>query len=110
MGIDILEGRGINTYRKEKDFLLDPTYIQFFSTETCNESNYMISKRNPNLVLLTPSPGYFINEEENQIILDFKKDKLENTGYMIKFDIYDENSVSDAGCGRHSLLQTVHGL
>lgn len=54
----------LNVEGEEKDFLLDPTYIQFFSTETCNESNYMISKRNPNLVLLTPSPGYFINEED----------------------------------------------
>ena len=54
----------LNVEGEEKDYLLDPTYIQFFSTETCNESNYMISKRNPNLVLLTPSPGYFINEED----------------------------------------------
>lgn len=54
----------LNVEGEEKDFLLDPTYIQFFSEETCSDANYMISKRNPNLVLLTPSPGYFIKSED----------------------------------------------
>ena len=58
----------LNVEGEEKDFLLDPTYIQFFSEETCNDANYMISKRNPNLVLLTPSPGYFIKPEDMDAI------------------------------------------
>ena len=46
-----------------KYYLLDPTYIQFFKSEKCNNSNYFISPLFKNTVLLTPDPGFFIKEE-----------------------------------------------
>lgn len=54
----------LNVEGEEKDYLVDPTYIQFFRKEKCNASNYVISTKVPNLVLLTPHPGYFIKEED----------------------------------------------
>lgn len=54
----------LNVEGEEKDYLLDPTYIQFFTKEKCNKERYVVSTRNPNLVLLTPAPGFFIKEED----------------------------------------------
>ena len=56
----------LNVEGEEKDYLVDPTYIQFFTQDTCNESNFVVSTKNPNLILLTPSPGYFISNQDNE--------------------------------------------
>lgn len=48
---------------KIKNYLIDPTYIQFFKKDKCNENNYYISANYNNMILLTPDPGYFIKEE-----------------------------------------------
>lgn len=56
----------LNVENEEKNFLLDPTYIQFFKKEKCQESNYFVSPLVPNRILLTPNPGYFINEADKE--------------------------------------------
>lgn len=68
---------------EERAYLLDPTYIQFFTQDTCNASNYVVSAKNKNLILLTPSPGYFIKEED-QDAADF----LLRYGYIELTDEY----------------------
>lgn len=88
----------LNVEGEEKDFLLDPTYIQFFTKETCNESNYVLSKRNPNLVLLTPSPGYFIKEED-----------IEPVSFLLKYG-YIELTPEYAKIYGDSFYNTDRGL
>jgi len=53
---------------EEKLILLDPSYIQFFNVNKCNDSNYFVDPNNKNHILLTPDPGYFIKENDKQII------------------------------------------
>lgn len=56
----------INVEGEEKLFLLDPTYIQFFKKDKCQQSNYLTSPVFPNTVLVTPDPGYFIKDEDKE--------------------------------------------
>lgn len=62
---------------KEQLYLLDPTYIQFFKQEKCSKDNYFISKKYNNKVLLTPDPGYFIQEHQKN-----NAEFLLNHGYI----------------------------
>ena len=54
----------LNVEGEERNFLLDPTYIQFFQKEKCQKSAYFVSPMMPNRSLLTPDAGYFIKEED----------------------------------------------
>lgn len=54
----------LNVEGEERNFLLDPTYIQFFHKEKCQKSAYFVSPMMPNRSLLTPDAGYFIKEED----------------------------------------------
>lgn len=51
---------------ERKSYIMDPTYIQFFHKEKCQSSNYFVSPKFPNKVLLTPDAGYFIKEEDKE--------------------------------------------
>ena len=44
-------------------YLLDPTYIQFFKTDKCNKNAYFIHPTYKDYILLTPDPGFFIQED-----------------------------------------------
>lgn len=58
-------------------FILDPTYIQFFKEEKCTKENYYVSDKYPDIVLLTPDPGYFIKDNmQNNALF------LLNNGYL----------------------------
>lgn len=43
-------------------YLLDPTYIQFFKHDKCTKNNYYIHPSYKDYILLTPDPGYFIQD------------------------------------------------
>ena len=47
-----------------KNYLLDPTYIQFFKRDKCKKDNFLYLPNNENYILLTPYPGYFLNEKD----------------------------------------------
>ncbi len=64
-----------NVYNKNKSYIIDPTFIQFFKEDNCNISNFVIGKDNE--VLIGPDPGYYVKEEDKEIITDFL-----NNGYM----------------------------
>ena len=69
---------------KFKNYLLDPTYIQFFRKDKCTESNYYVSPMYKNIVLLTPDPGFFIKDEMKQNCMF-----LLNHGYI---ELTEENA------------------
>lgn len=46
-----------------KNYLIDPTYIQFFKKDKCTNDNYYISTMYKDIILITPDPGFFIKEE-----------------------------------------------
>lgn len=48
---------------KIQNYLLDPTYIQFFKKDKCTEGNFYTSPIYKDILLLTPDPGFFIKEE-----------------------------------------------
>lgn len=54
----------LNVEGEEKPFLIDPTYIQFFHHEKCQESAFFVSPILPDRCILTPDAGYFIKEED----------------------------------------------
>ena len=54
----------LNVEGEERNYLLDPTYIQFFHKEKCQKSAYFVSPILPDKCLLTPDAGYFIKDED----------------------------------------------
>ena len=52
----------IKTTQGEKLYLIDPTYIQFFSKENCNINKFIIIN---NQVCATPDPGFFVVNGNN---------------------------------------------
>ena len=48
---------------KIKNYLIDPTYIQFFKKDKCTHNNYYVSPMYQDIVLITPDPGFFIKNE-----------------------------------------------
>ena len=46
-----------------KNYLMDPTYIQFFKKDRCTNNNYYISPMYKDIVLITPDPGFFIKDK-----------------------------------------------
>lgn len=69
----------LNTINGNINYLVDPTYRQFFTKDKCNDSNYILID---NRYVLTPDPGYFIKDEDKNLISNFLKN-----GYTI----LDEN-------------------
>ena len=64
-----------NTLDGEKTYLIDPTYIQFFSKEKCDANKFVIINNN---VCITPDPGYFIvKDSKEKVVLP-----LLNNGYI----------------------------
>ena len=55
-----------DTTSGEKTFLIDPTYIQFFSKEKCDKSNFVIIN---DTVCVSPDPGYFIVEDNKEEVI-----------------------------------------
>ena len=56
-----------NTTVGEKAYLLDPTYIQFFSKENCDSSKFIVID---GIVCASPDPGFFVvqSNREDMII------------------------------------------
>lgn len=73
----------INTTEGEKEYLIDPTYIQFFSKEGCSSKKYVIIN---NQICISPDPGYFIikNGQENRIMPLLNKGHIEFTEEIAK--------------------------
>lgn len=46
---------------RDVDYLIDPTYIQFFKKENIKDGNYIIIN---GYIVKTPDPGYFIKKED----------------------------------------------
>jgi len=93
---------------KEKLFLLDPSYIQFFNVNKCKYNNYVVDSNIKNHILLTPDPGYFIKENDKEIIND-----LLNQGY-IELDqdiarIYGDSFLNTKQGIRNLNIQTIPG-
>ena len=63
---------------EEKNILIDPTYIQFFRKEKCQVENFFYHPTYDNYLLLAPSPGYFIKNEDKELIKP-----LLNYGYSL---------------------------
>ncbi len=84
-----------DTTSGEKTFLIDPTYIQFFSKEKCDKSNFVVIN---DIVCVSPDPGYFIVEDnKEEVILP-----LLNDGYIE----FNEEVASAYG---NSFFQTKQG-
>ena len=52
----------------DTNYLIDPTYIQFFKKENCDSNRYVYFN---DLIIRTPDPGYFIDEDDRNIIDEF---------------------------------------
>ena len=73
----------LNVEGQTKNYLVDPTYIQFFHQDKCNSSAYFISPMYPDKVLLTPDAGFFIQQEDKEPV-----DFLLRYGYIELTDEY----------------------
>ncbi len=58
----------LSTENGNLQYLVDPTYRQFFTKDACNENNYILIN---NKYITTPNPGYFIKEEDKNKIQIF---------------------------------------
>lgn len=58
-----------------KNYLVDPTYSQFFLKENCSKENYMINHER-RMVLLAPDPGYYYLTNPSHIKV--AKEMIEN--------------------------------
>lgn len=76
-----------------KYYLLDPTYIQFFKKDKCTKDNYYIHPQYQNYILLTPDPGFFIQDnmkENTKFLLDYGFIELnEETAMMYGNSFYN---------------------
>lgn len=66
-----------------KNYLIDPTYSQFFLKDKCSQSNYLIKNE---IVLLAPDPGYYYLSNPDK--MNFAKSLLKN-GY---FELNEETA------------------
>lgn len=57
-----------NVLGKDVNYLIDPTYIQFFKSENCSPDRYVMFN---NYIIRTPDPGYYIKEGDRDIINKF---------------------------------------
>lgn len=60
-----------------KEYIVDPTYNQFFNREKCTDANYVVRD---GYIAKTPDPGYFILKESNDRQNTIKK--LLTYGFM----------------------------
>lgn len=79
-------------------YLIDATYIQFFKKDKCNFENYFVNPKQPNEVLLTPDPGYFIKEEDSA-----------NALFLLRYG-YMELTLENAKMYGDSFLNTKRGF
>ena len=63
------------TSEGSKKYLIDPTYVQFFSSEGCSESKFTIIN---GIVCTTPDPGYFVVRNDGDDTISF----LLRNGYI----------------------------
>lgn len=57
-----------NVMNENVNYLIDPTYIQFFKSENCSPDRYVMFN---NYIIRTPDPGYYIKEGDRDIINKF---------------------------------------
>lgn len=93
---------------KIENYLIDPTYIQFFTKEKCNDNKYFINPNHPYNILITPDPGYFIKEEKFYLIQN-----LIDQGYTILTDdiarIYGDSFYNTKVGGEDKNLKSIPG-
>ena len=72
-----------NTENGEKTYLIDPTYIQFFSKDNCLNNKYTIID---DKVIISPDPGYFVLKDNhlNEIKPLLEKGYIELTEEVAK--------------------------
>lgn len=58
----------LNTEDGIINYLVDPTYRQFFIRDNCTKEKYVLIN---GMYIITPSPGYFIKDEDKNIIKTF---------------------------------------
>lgn len=58
----------LNTEDGIINYLVDPTYRQFFIKDNCTKEKYVLIN---GMYIITPSPGYFIKNEDKNIIKTF---------------------------------------
>lgn len=58
----------LNTEDGIINYLVDPTYRQFFIKDNCTKEKYVLIN---GMYIITPSPGYFIKDEDKNIIKTF---------------------------------------
>ncbi len=58
----------LNTENGITNYLVDPTYRQFFIKDNCTKDKYVLIN---GTYIITPSPGYFIKEKDKSIIKTF---------------------------------------
>lgn len=58
----------LNTEDGIINYLVDPTYRQFFIKDNCTKDKYVLIN---GVYIITPSPGYFIKDEDKNIIKTF---------------------------------------
>jgi len=88
-----------------ESYLLDPTYIQFFTKSRCNINNLFVCEN----IISTPDPGYFIDDCDKDYIehflnngytlLDEKSariygDSFLNAEYRANFNNYEKKTIS----------------
>lgn len=56
----------LNVEGEATPYLIDATYIQFFRRKNCSKDKVIIHKNHMDQVLITPDPGYFIKEEDQE--------------------------------------------
>ncbi len=87
---------------KGKDYLIDATYLQFFSTVRCNEGRYDALEENTKLPT-APDPGFFLTSPEEQL---FAQELIEK-GYV---ELTEENAkIYAEGFRKASLLKEEKG-
>ncbi len=86
----------IQTIEGEKNYLIDPTYLQFFGKEGCDPKNFVVIQ---NKVCIAPDPGYFIVQNHR-----------EETVLPLLEDGYSELTEDVAKAYGDSFFQTKQGI
>ena len=50
----------------DKEYLIDPTYIQFFTKEGCDSNKFVIINH---MICISPDPGYYVDKDMEKVIL-----------------------------------------
>ena len=85
----------LNINGKDKYFIVDATYRQFFIKENCQDSKFVVHN---DKVLISAHPGYFIKKEDYSLVEEFLKH-----GYM-------EMNEKNAKIYGDSFFQTKRGI